>query len=187
MPDIYQTIILHRTMSKKTFYSSITVGAWLFNKFKHAGLMFDELKYKHIIFLCQMHYLLKNKRLLFPSFFVCDKNCFYEPSLSEIMQTGFPLSFSYSLSEEDLSLLNIIWQKYSLLQTSELSSFIKKFCEFSEIKEGTIVNPANIIDTFAEYLQINKNSKSLSKSKIMLSQNGPVRVTEWKPRKIHNN
>ena len=134
-----------------------------------------------------MHYLLKNKKLLFPAFFVCEKNSLYEPAVAKVMQLGFPMFSSSTISEKDNTFLDLIWQKYAQASTSELNSLVSNFCNFAEIVDGSIINPLEVISSFNELLQNCKDKTSAAKSKIMLSQNGPVRVTEWKPRKISTN
>lgn len=172
-------------MTENKVYSSVDIAACFFQKFEKNKMPFDKQKLQNLLFLAQMHYLLKNKKLLYPAFFVCDKHSLYEPSAAKIMQLGFPMFSSSILSEKDNTFLDLIWQKYGQISTSELNSLINNFCIFAEINNGSIINPLEIVPSFNELLQNNKNKSA--KSKIMLSQNGPVRVTEWKPRKISTN
>ena len=174
-------------MTNSKIYSSLDVIYWFFHKFGTTKTPADKQKTQHLLFLSQMHYLLKNKKILFASFFISDKNCFYEPTLLKIIQTGFPLNYNFSMNKTDCDFLDLIWQKYSPLSANELNTFIEKFYNFIETTENAIINPFEILKSFSDFIQVNHEKTSFTKSKIMLSQNGPVRVTEWKPRKINNN
>ena len=64
----------------------------------------------------------------------------------------------------------------------EFVSSLKCFKNIYEEENDIIINPLNFIDSFSSSLK--NGATPTPKSKIMISQNGPVKVSTWTPRKL---
>ena len=119
-----------------------------------------------------------------PSLFVYSKSEIYDPTIRTIMDYGFPLMPSPEFDADTVNFLELIWQKYALLSDEKIRDFVyslKFFKNIQDEKDDIIIDPFNFIDSFSSSIQ---NKKNETKSKIMISQNGPVKVSAWTPRKL---
>ena len=168
--------------------SSLEIVDWFCKKANTLNKEFGEPQIQHLLFLSQLHFVLKFGQLLYPSLFVCGQSGFYNPTIRTIMKFGLPLMETTKFDSEIEKFLNLIWQKYSLFSETELTSFVLSLdCWKNSYKKDaeTIINPMALVDSFAETLHHTKRKNFQSpKSKIMLSQNGPVKVSAWQPRKL---
>ena len=167
--------------------STLNIAYWFYNKSKMLNKNFSEQKLQYLLFLSQMHYSVKYEKLLMPSLFVYSRSGIYDPSIRTIMDYGFPLMPQPQFDDEIKDFLNLIWQKYSSQSEAKLQEFIyslKCFKHFYGEKNEIIINPLNLVDSFSSS-QTEKKSASSPKSKIMISQNGPVKVSTWAPRKLN--
>lgn len=171
-------------MSQNKIPSSLDITCWFCAKAESSNVRLTDKKIQHLLFLAQINHLAKHKCFLFPSMFVCDNNGFSDPTITTIMQHGLPLMSSPKLSPENTQLLEAVWHKYSPLSDAELHRFITSLdCYKHNYKQNcqTIINPACMVDTSPTCVSHSPNSP---KSKIMISQNGPVKVSAWSPRKL---
>ena len=184
-----QTLFLIKTfgktlMSSKKNNSDINVAYWFYRKAEKQNIKLSEAKIQHLLFLTQMHYSMKHEELLMPSLFVYSKSEIYDPAVRTIMDYGFPLMPTPEFDADVSDFLELIWQKYASLSQEQLQEFIyslKYFQNLTPQKDDIIINPLNLIDSFSSSIRY---KKSETKSKIMISQNGPVKVSKWTPRKL---
>ncbi len=172
-------------MKNSAIPSALDITNWFCKKAENHSQVLTEPKIQHLLFLAQIHYALKSGKILMPSLFICGRSGFYEPTIRTILSFGLPLMSPPRFDVEINDFLELIWQKYALQSEAELNRFILSLdCwkRFYRPEEETIVNPALFTDSFADSIQ--KTPSEPQKSKILISQNGPVKVSTWQPRKI---
>ena len=179
--------------------SALEVAAWLLSKARNERQILEHEKLQHLLFLAQFHYLSTHPDiLLMPSLFVLNHGNCIEPNVSKLHNSGlladFPIRFDNDISE----FLNKIWKIYAQLSLHQLKSLIKEHLELIGNSDypNTIINFQSLIEN---YKTNNKNNKIYTQQfrieqtkisspshspKIMLSQNGPVVVSKWEPRKL---
>lgn len=179
-------------MSVPAVNSSLDVANWFFKKSESEGFYLENEKLQHLIFLAQVHYALTNGlKYLMPCLFICDKSGFVEPGLSKTLSFGRPLMENAVFSLEINNFLNLIWQKYATMSIRDLSEFIKcseTYIQNYQSGKKNIVELKNMTELFKSNLSngaINHTIKTNNK-KILISQNGPVVVSKWQPRKINH-
>lgn len=145
---------------------------------------------QHLLFLAQIHFAMAyNMQILVPSLFVCNKDGFFEPNLKRMFAMGRPFMPPVKFPAKIDSFLESIWNKYGKTSLISLEKLIKSNSAF---KENCIAGTINVIDLKAVVDSFIKSSKAAQKNnafsnnrkKVMLSQNGPVVVSKWQPRKI---
>src|SRR5574344_1046732 len=118
-----------------------------------------------------------------PCVFVCDAAGFIEPNLACILShTSKLLAIHTKFSERIENFLNNIWKKYGNTPSKDLTSYVKNTPAYKEnyiLGSKNIVNLKTLAASFAKdgklpIRQIVNNTK-----KILLSQNGPVIVSQW--------
>ncbi len=165
--------------------SNINIAYWFYNKATKLHMDISETKIQLLLFLSQMHYTIKYEKLLMPSLFVYSNSKVYDPSIRTIMDYGFPLMPTPEFDAETTNFLELIWQKYSSLNEEKMQEFVYSLKCFKNIyneENDIIINPLNFIDSFSSSLK--SSTPPSPKSKIMISQNGPVKVSTWTPRKL---
>ena len=171
-------------MTYKKNNSNINIAYWFYRKAEKLKAKLSENKIQHLLFLTQMHYSIKYKKLLMPSLFVYSNSEIYDPTVRTIIDYGFPLMPIPEFEPDVADFLELIWQKYASLSDEKLKDFmhsLKCFKDFNAQNNDIIINPLNLTDSFSSSIQ---NKKNNTKSKIMISQNGPVKVSAWTPRKL---
>ncbi|MBE6444209.1 MAG: hypothetical protein E7020_06055 [Alphaproteobacteria bacterium] len=165
--------------------SSLDIVNWFYRKAEDDKKIIDEKKVQHLLFLSQIHFALKNGCYLMPSLFVCEKTGFYEPTIRAILSFGLPLMPKNSVCAENSRFLELIWQKYSNKSENELSQFVMSLDCFKQSyrsEKDNVVDPINFVASFENSLQSQCNKQN--KTKILISQNGPVKVSAWSPKKL---
>lgn len=175
-------------MNNKTATSALDIVNWFCHRAQSSGITLPEPKIQHLLFLAQIHYALKSGRFLMPSLFVCEQSGFYEATIRNIMQFGLPLMPAPALDSQTADFLELIWQKYASRTEMELGSFILSLdCWKQSYRPETdvIIDPMLLADSFADSISSRqpRHNKS-AETKIRLSQNGPVKVSAWHPRKL---
>lgn len=173
-------------MNSHVIVSALDTTDWFYKKAETAGIRLSENKIQHLLFLAQIHFALKEGRHLMPSLFVCGRSGFYEPTIRTLLKFGLPLMNKTELTPAANRFLDLIWQKYALKEDKTLDAFIwslECWKHFYRPEEETIVDPLDCVDSFAGALQKNP-AEQTEKSKILISQNGPVKVSAWHPRKL---
>lgn len=177
-------------MSVPAINSSLEAANWFFRRADRDDRYLENDKLQQLLFLAQVHFALNNNmNYLIPGLFVCDSQGFSEPNLTQILSHGLPLMEEPVFSAQINSFLELIWKKYSPMSTAELSEFIKNSDSYAD---NYLPGKKNIVplEEIAEKFKTSLNPRSFSragtssKRKILISQNGPVMVSAWQPRKL---
>jgi len=178
--------------------SAADVAAWFQKHAEKNGWLLETEKLQHLLFLSQMHFsLLNNGAVLMPAAFICDKNGFSEPNLARC--AGCSASLTPEIDGSTQNFLEIIWKKYSPMSIRSLSNLIKNSPAYSSNYQP---GETNLIDQHQTALLFKsglgkqtqaadpKKTASIGHKsaphKILISQNGPVVVSQWQPRKLSN-
>lgn len=177
-------------MSLPAINSSLEAANWFFRRADQEDRCLENDKLQHLLFLAQVHFALNNNmNYLIPGLFVCDDRGFSEPNLSRILTFGMPLMEAPAFSGNINSFLELIWKKYFPMSGSELSEFIKNSDSYADNYQPGKKNIVPL-EEMAQKFKTSLNPRSFSragssgKRKILISQNGPVMVSQWQPRKI---
>lgn len=171
--------------------SALEVANWFFNHAQNSGWLLENDKLQHLLFLSQVHFAISNNdEYLMPCLFVCDDNGFNEPNLNKILNFGLPLMPKPNLSHKVSTFLDLIWKKYGQMSIRELNTLIKgSQCYIDSYISGykNVISLSEMSDKFKSSLLITGKSKTLASAqkKVLLSQNGPVVVSKWQPRKVN--
>lgn len=177
-------------MSVPAIDSTIDAAYWFFNRAEDDGLFIEDEKLQHLLFLAQVHYAAANNmEVLMPSLFLCDENGFFEPTLRTIFAQGRPFMPPKKPDEKISSFLEEIWLKYAKMSLTQLTHLIKSNPSYQNCFAKGAKNIADlktVVDNFINNSSIlaNNNAYSDNRKKISFSQNGPVIVSKWKPRKV---
>ena len=170
--------------------STLDVANWFAKRSEQDGRYLETEKMFHLLALAQIHFALnKDFEYLVPSLFVCNESGFYEPTLGKLMGFGLPLMPAPRFADKINSFLELIWSKYSAMELRGLEEFIKTSASY---KQNYQPGRANIVSLYDMASQFRKNltTSALQKSavanpkKVLISQNGPVVVSQWQPRKL---
>lgn len=183
-------------MQTSAVTSSLEVASWFFIKSQDEGQIMEHEKLQHLLFLAQFHYLSTHPDvLLMPSLFLLNQGSCTEPNVAKLHNSGLLADFPIRFDKEISEFLNKIWRIYGPLSLRQLNSVVKEHLsrlEFSN-QQNSILDFQTLVEKFKTHNKIsNKDTmvenKKISShpwsSKIMLSQNGPVVVSKWKPRKL---
>ena len=170
--------------------SSLEAANWFFRRADKDDCYLENDKLHQLLFLAQVHFALNNNmEYLIPSLFICDERGFSEPNLAKILNYGLPLMEAPSFADKINSFLELIWQKYSPISSIDLAEFIKNsdsYIDNYQTGKRTIVSLEEMAQKFKSRLNPHTFSPAgASKNrKILISQNGPVMVSAWQPRKL---
>ncbi len=177
-------------MSLPAINSSLEAANWFFRRADREDRYLENDKLQHLLFLAQVHFALNNNmEYLIPGLFVCDDRGFSEPNLARILTCGMPLMETPAFSDNINSFLELIWKKYFPMSITELSEFIKNSDSYADNYRAGKKNIVPL-EEMAQKFKTSLNPRSFSqagssgKRKILISQNGPVMVSQWQPRKI---
>ncbi|MBQ8436968.1 MAG: hypothetical protein IJX20_04885 [Alphaproteobacteria bacterium] len=174
--------------------SSFEVISWFLNQAKKDDVFLDYRKLQHLLFLSQLHYQASfPDSTLMPCVFAYGRNGYEEPSFAGIYSAGILPQVSIRLSYTTIQFLEKVWHIYSAMNASQLETLIRHRIGTPERKgqEKIIPDFKTLVEKFKSSSKMNKSSVTTEKNnsvnttkKVMLSQNGPVMVSAWKPRKI---
>ena len=170
--------------------TAIDVAYWFFNRAEKDGLYLETENMQYLLFLAQVHYAMAyNMEMLTPRFIVCNHSGFFEPNLKRIFAMGRPFMPPVKFPQKINAFLEGIWQKYGSLPLARLEKLIKNSSAFkNNCLEGTLntIDFKSVVDSFIKAGKKNQQNNAFSdnRKKVMLSQNGPVVVSKWQPRKI---
>jgi len=168
--------------------SSIDVAYWFLAKAEDEGLFLEDEKLHHLLFLSQLIYAKENAQMLMPCLFMCGEKGFFEPNIKTIFANGRPFMPKVKADENLHLFLETVWNRYKQLSILQLNNIVMNTSLFNEThKKGveTVVSWNSLVDKSREYGTIREDDNLVSKApKILLSQNGPVLVSQWKPRKV---
>ena len=173
--------------------TAIDVAYWFFNRAEKDGLYLETDVMQNLLFLAQLHFAMSyNMQMLTPSLFVCDHSGFYEPNLKKMFAFGRPFMPSVKFPEKVENFLEAIWAKYGKMSLRNLQKITKNNTIFNEMYISGTLNTIDF-EKVVKYFQSesNKTQKNNAlfdqKKKVLFSQNGPVVVSQWQPRKLDLN
>ena len=179
-------------MSSADIRTVFDIATWFFKRADKDDVYLNNDKLQHLMFLSQIHFALtNNNNHLFYGTFICTPQGFEEPNLAQILKFGLPLIETTKFDKHINNFLDLIWQKYFPLSANELSTFIKNsdsYIDSYNIEKNIPLHLEELCHKFKSNLK--KESSSLSstsnKQKVLISQNGPVVVSQWQPRKVNS-
>lgn len=170
--------------------SSLEVASWFLTRAKRDDWFLETEKLQQLLFLSQIHYAAQNNlELLMPSLFIHSRNGFIEPTIAKICAAGFQFSAPQPFPAKISSFLEKIWQIYGSMSLRQISDLIKSRAGTVELpRPGSqnIVEIASLVEKFQNQSNIKRNNyaQPAGRKKILISQNGPVVVSKWQPRKL---
>lgn len=176
--------------------SSLEVAFWFLNRARSEDWFLEHEKLQSLLFLAQMHYLAAHPHtLLMPSLFISDSNGYTEPTIAKLHAAGQLPEVAIRFPTGISAFLEKIWNIYGLMTNRQINNLIKERIGSSDTSgsQKTIVNFKTLVEKFKSNSKINtrkagsepKNKPAAAwPTKVMLSQNGPVVVSQWKPRKL---
>lgn len=163
--------------------SAIDIAYWFFQRAEKDNRFIDDKKIHQLLFFAQKEFMKKFRgSVLLPSFFVCDEDGFTEPNLARIFSFGRPFMPPVTQDPEISAFLENIWKKCAAVPTADLEDAIKSgalYRKHFQDGEKTLISPEMMAETDDKEDDPKKNKK-----KILFSQNGPVVVSQWNPRKL---
>ena len=164
--------------------SAIDVAYWFFERAEKDGTFLDDEKMFHLLFVAQLGYARRyDREVLVPRLFICDEDGFTEPNLKKMFSLGRPYMPPVKLTDKVSAFLENIWNQYAKMTTAALSSLIKNSSAYKECRrsgEKYLVAANDILNKFTPL----QPEKIADNKKIRISQNGPVMVSRWNPRKL---
>ncbi len=170
--------------------TAIDVAYWFFNRAEKDGLYLETDVMQHLLFLAQLHFAINyNMQLLTPSLFVCDHTGFYEPNLKRMFAFGRPFMPAVKFPDKIELFLESVWAKYGKLSLLSLQKITKSNPAFKEMCISGTVNTVDFNVVVKHFIEQNKKSQKNNaftdaRKKVLFSQNGPVVVSQWQPRKV---
>lgn len=170
--------------------SAIDAAYWFLNRANKDGLTLEDEKIHHLLFLAQVHFAAANNmELLMPSLFMCGDEGFFEPNLAVMFALGHPYMPPKKLAEKAEVFLEDIWNKYAKLPLKELTFMIKSNPAYRNcyaVGSKNIVPLKTTVEKFVKNSNISDTNHTYAgnRKKISYSQNGPVVVSKWNPRKV---
>ena len=104
--------------------------------------------------------------------------------LQRIFSQGRPY---FSIKKLDISAnicLEEVWSKYSFMSIKELKNFVKNTVLYNDLYTEGKNNIFNVIDFLDKFRQ-QYSVMGMDTKKMLFSQNGPVLVSKWNPRKVN--
>lgn len=166
--------------------SAIEVAYWLIQRAEKDGAFLEDEKLHHLLFAAQVAYAQKfDKAVLIPSLFIVDEKGFSEPNLLKMFSLGRPFMPPVKLDDKVTAFLETIWKKYAPMTLAAMSTLIKASTAYKQNYrngEKHIIEVNSILDSF----KTSSTAPTNNRRKMLISQNGPVMVSKWTPRKIEN-
>lgn len=171
-------------MSIPATESAIDVAYWLIQRAEKDGVFLEDEKLHHLLFTSQVVYAQKyNRSVLMPSLFVVDDKGFSEPNILKMFALGRPYMPPVKLDDKTTAFLETIWKKYAPMTVTAMGTLIKASTAYRQnYKSGEkhVIEVNSVLDLF-------KSSSAApvgNRRKMLISQNGPVMVSKWTPRKV---
>lgn len=169
--------------------SSIEVASWFMTKARKDDWFLENEKLQQLLFLAQVHYaILNNGETLMPTTFVVARSGFEEPNLSKALSAGFQLQSMTYFSAKVANFLEKIWSIYGSMSIKQLSDIIKSKTNYLndfQNAQKSIVELKTVVENFKSNVTISANNiVDASPKKVLISQNGPVVVSQWMPRRV---
>ena len=168
--------------------SAIDVAYWFFDKAENDNMFLDAEKVQLLLFWAQLMFAkVYNQQMLCPALFVCDENGVYEPNLNKILALGRPFLPLCKFPPLIDDFLSDFWKKFACKPYSELLKTIKSspiYRDFAQSGAKNLIDFNSMIESLNKYSKMSDYDEGKNSTKILLSQNGPVVVSKWKPRKV---
>lgn len=168
--------------------SAVDVAYWFFDKASDDRVALDDYKMQQLLFLSQVLFARTyNQEMMFPSMFVCDKDGFFEPNIKKILAQGRPFMPRAKFGSKVSEFLEEVWKKYAPMSSKEIKMFILNsalYAEFAKSGAKNLVDFKSVIEFLNKHVSFADEYENSGKRKVLLSQNGPVMVSQWKPRKV---
>lgn len=175
-------------MKASTADSVIDVAYWYFDKATENKQFLEDEKLQLLLFLSQIYYARTyNGEILLPSVFFCDENGFYDPNIKKLLSLGRPYMPRAKFDTKVSTFLEEIWEKFGTRNHSELTKLVKNSILYQEEHKKntkTLVEAKTIVESLNKHSKIFASEEEKNTAKVLLSQNGPVVVSPWKPRKL---
>lgn len=179
-------------MTTSAVNSAIEVASWFLDRAQKEEWCLESEKLQHLLFLSQFHYALDNNlSLLMPSYFMAVHNGFKEPNIEQVMVLTKGYLPTIRIPSEISSFLEKIWKVYGAMSIKQLSQIIRKHTNcLNDYNSNTknIVEIKSLIENYKSHdnMEKAKDVRKNNEKKILISQNGPVVVSKWQPRKLEN-
>lgn len=168
-----------------TTESSLDVAYWFIDRAEQDCLYLENEKLQYLLFFSQHKYAQKEKnKMLMPCVFVCDEHGFFEPTIKKVFAQGRPFMQTPKFNKDISFFLEGIWNEFSslsILECKKIATNLPIYVEHYKKGQHTIVN----FGAISKSEQITFKPNITPRGKILLSQNGPVVVSKWSPRKIN--
>ena len=168
--------------------SAVDVAYWLFDKASDTRSELDDYKMQQMLFLAQLLFAKTyNHEMMFPSLFICDENGFFEPNMQKILAQGRPFMPRAKFNARVNEFLEELWEKYAAMSSREMKNFILNssvYAEFALKGKKRLVDFRDLTDFVRRQGNLMAEKENEDTRKVLLSQNGPVMVSKWKPRKV---
>lgn len=168
--------------------SAIDIAYCFFDKAENDNLYLDAEKVQLLLFWAQLTFAkVYNQQMLCPALFVCDENGVYEPNLNKILALGRPFLPLSKFPPMVNDFLSDFWKKFAHKTYAELLKLVKSspvYRDFTKSGAKTLIDFNSMIESLNKYCRISDYDEGENSTKILLSQNGPVVVSKWKPRKV---
>ena len=179
-------------MSAPATSSSLDVAYWFFQRAEKENIYLETEKLHNLLFLAQSRYAqMYSQGILMPCVFLCDEHGFFEPTLKKIFAQGRPYMPPIILGQRISSFLEQIWLEYSHLSSAQFKQLLMRIPAYNECyRSGTPIMQFtdSLIDKSVSYDRMYESlPQEPFKKKFLVSQNGPVWVSQWKPKKINPN
>ena len=165
--------------------STVEAAYWFIEKAEKDGVFLDDEKLHYLLFLSQASFAVKFKgKILFPGVFVTSDNGVMEPNIAKIFSFGRPYMPPVKIKDEIVFFMEEIWKKYASQSTLALANIVKSSTAYkNNHKKGEkyVVDISLSADLFQSSQDVSNNPK-----KMLFSQNGPVMVSKWTPRKVNS-
>ncbi len=177
-----------KNMAYPIVESAVDVAYWFFDKASDTRKPLDDYKMQQMLFLSQILFAQAyNQEMLFPSYFICDENGFFEPNIKKILAQGRPFMPRAHFDSRTSDFLEEVWMKFAAMTSDEIKVFILNseiYNRFTRNAQKSLIDFKSIIEFLNKHASILQEPNASNQRKVLLSQNGPVMVSEWKPRKI---
>lgn len=171
-------------MSIPATESAIDIAYWFFERSEQDKLFLEDARLQHLLFLSQVNFAQKyNGEVLMPSLFICTDDGFIEPTLNKIFSNGRPFMPLPKLDVKVSNFLEDIWQKYAKMPLESFSHLIKNSSAYRDSFQPGEKIIVELKDVLEKFKAANTNMEDTRK-KMLISQNGPVLVSKWQPRKV---
>ena len=123
-----------------------------------------------------------------PCVFVCDENGFFEPTLRRIFSQGRPFMPKVDLDKNISSFLEQVWKDCRSLSFKQCKQEMINLPLYADCyRSGSVTVVSSHLMRYAENKGVYGSSYSQQpfRKKVLVSQNGPVIVSQWSPRKVN--